>query len=365
MSLKLGLTGMDQATRSKLEAVFAQANALAGEAWQLVEDGEASHVVVDMDSMYGPMSWLRLHGDGKQVIGLTSAPRTQADYHLPQPLDAERLAAVLRQIAPVPPRPSGLTPAPEAGDQLPEEQPAPADEEQAAPGHFGLAPPDTGEAGDRAEPGSAAVARVVPAAATIEPPAPDPAVEPGPPRARTLGEWLAAGEPGHRFALGHEGVELLVDPVSSQYHGPASLKPLSGHVTTPLMIDELGPEPADWEARAAAAGPGQPLSRLLWFATLRAGEGQLLPGFDPQARYQLLKWPQTEREYPRHFRIATVMMRGPAQLQAIADASGVPLEEVTDFVNANLATGFARPEQLDTPAPPAGRGGLFGRLRGR
>src|SRR5699024_3031162 len=116
MSLKLGLTGMDQATRSRLESAFAQANALAGEAWSLVEDADASHVIVDMDSMYGPMSWLRLHGDGKQVIGLTTAPRTQADYHLPHPVAAESLAAVLRQIAPVLPTPGGLTPAPVAGD---------------------------------------------------------------------------------------------------------------------------------------------------------------------------------------------------------------------------------------------------------
>ncbi|WP_036137799.1 hypothetical protein, partial [Novilysobacter defluvii] len=172
MPLKLGLTGMDQSTRARLESTFAEANALAGNGWQLVTDDEASHVIVDMDSMYGPMSWLRLHADGKQVIGLTVAPRTQADYHLPQPADAGILASVLRQIAPVEPHPAGRTPAPEAGDQLPEERTAPPDEEQAAPGVFGSIPPATEELGDPAEPGSTAVGQVMPAAPTVDPATP-------------------------------------------------------------------------------------------------------------------------------------------------------------------------------------------------
>ena len=92
---------------------------------------------------------------------------------------------------------------------------------------------------------------------------------------------------------------------------------------------------------AAALGAAQPLARLQWYGGLLAGKGKLLPGFDPTAQYQLRKWPQTEREFPKHFRIATAMMKGPATLDEIATASGVPLEDVVDFVNANLATGFA------------------------
>jgi hypothetical protein len=73
MPLTLGLTGMDPATEAELTAAFAEANARLGEPWQLVAEGVADHVVVDMDSMYGPMSWLRLHAAGKHVIGLTAA----------------------------------------------------------------------------------------------------------------------------------------------------------------------------------------------------------------------------------------------------------------------------------------------------
>ena len=74
MQLTLGLTGMDPATETALKAAFAEANDRLGRAWSLVSDSEAAHVVVDMDSMYGPMSWLRLHGAGKTVIACADRP---------------------------------------------------------------------------------------------------------------------------------------------------------------------------------------------------------------------------------------------------------------------------------------------------
>ena len=77
MPLTLGLTGMDPATETALKAAFEQANAAVGNRFTLTAEHAARYVIVDMDSMYGPMSWLRLHGADKIVIGLTSAPRTQ------------------------------------------------------------------------------------------------------------------------------------------------------------------------------------------------------------------------------------------------------------------------------------------------
>ena len=73
MPLTLGLTGMDPATESALQTAFKVANARLGGRWTLVPEPQADFVVVDMDSMYGPMSWLRLHAAGKSVIALTAA----------------------------------------------------------------------------------------------------------------------------------------------------------------------------------------------------------------------------------------------------------------------------------------------------
>ena len=160
---------------------------------------------------------------------------------------------------------------------------------------------------------------------------------------------------------------MLIDADNRQYYGPAALKPLAAALAGAASLEDFTPvAAADWIAAVGRAGAPQPLPRLLWYAALVAGKGQLTPGFDVDGRYQMLKWPQTEREFPKHFRIATAMMKGPATLTEIADASGVPLVDVTDFVNANLATGFAETYREPEPEPESTRsGGLFGRLRGR
>ena len=375
MQQTLGLTGMDPATETALKAAFAEANDRLGRAWSLVSDAEAAHVVVDMDSMYGPMSWLRLHGAGKRVIGLTSATRVQTDFRLPRPFTSSDVFEVLQEIAP-----GAAVAAPAAPEPTPAPVPAsrveaPVQATPPAPAPVPTPAPEA-PAAAAAEPAPAPVApepkpqpvaaEPIPAAwaATAEPSAPVPVATPAP---RRLVDRLASGALTGRTRIHHDGLSVLIDADQRQYHGPALLKPLASLLSAELADGDLKPvTAADWDREAASLGPAQPLARLVWYRALLAGQGRLAAGFDPTARYQLIKWPQTEREFPKHFRIATAMMKGAATLPEVAEASGVGLDEVTDFVNANLATGFAEPYREPEPEPePTKTGGLFGRLRGR
>src|SRR5690606_30969174 len=94
----IGLAGMDPATEAALKAAFLEANERLSGRWQLLPETQADHIVVDMDSMYGPMSWLRLHASGKRVVGLTSASRAQTDYRLGRPFSADSFLALLEEI---------------------------------------------------------------------------------------------------------------------------------------------------------------------------------------------------------------------------------------------------------------------------
>jgi hypothetical protein len=377
MALTLGMTGMDPATEAALKVAFEQANARSGRSWTLLPEAEAEHVVVDMDSMYGPMSWLRLHAAGKRVIGLTSAARTQTDFHLVRPFDANTLATLLRSIAgdtgvdtpvvaatpapasPAKPHPSGMAPAPVPQDLLPEEHPQPVDEEAEAPAPAPHLPGSV-------EAGSLGATTIEPVAAPLPPPPPPPP----PPRERNLADWLGPNSSvsGRVRYQSAGGQSVLIDADARQYYGPALLKPLAGLFDGIVARDDFKPVDATtWASETAALGAPQPLGRLQWFGGLLAGKGELLPGYDPTGQYRLGKWPQTEREFPKHFRIATAMMKGPATMDEIAGASGVSLSEVADFINANLITGYAEfvPEQPPEPTEPPKPVGLFGRLRGK
>ena len=367
MPLTLGLTGMDPATEAALKAAFIEANARLGDRWTLVPDADAVHVVVDMDSMYGPMSWLRLHAAGRQVIGLTSASRTQTDYRLGRPFDVAQLTALLSDVA----RGSGIelqgvaaAPAVAAADAAaPVVAPPPLPETPAAARDVPVAdsPSPAGTGSEAAIP--AAVTAPPAAAVAAEPPASDPA-------GRTLAEWLQPGALSGRVRIAcADGPALFIDATGDSWHGPATLKAIAPCFAGRIADAAIETPDADtWDRDAAAAGAPQALARLRWMGGLLAGGGELLPGLDPVGRFQLNKWPQTEREYPRHFRIATQMMKGPATMAEIAAASGVPVADVADFINANLATGFAEPVVDAAPAadePAKSRGGLLGRLRSR
>jgi len=372
MRLTLGLTGMDPTTESALQAAIQSANSRMGNAWSLVPDADADYVIVDMDSMYGPMSWLRLHAAGKSVVALTAAQRTQADFRLGQPFDSNSVGNLLREIAsqagitfeaPAEPKP---TPAPAA--------PAPVAPPPVAPAPVAAAPAPAPTPAPKPEPAPA------PVAAAPAPVAPKPIVE-APVVAEpvtaaapvssivegSLLDWIVNDRLKGRVRLRSAPDGVLLDLDQRTYHGPAALKPLATHFEGKLDSSEFVPVDATtWASESARLGAAMPLSRLVWFGNLLAGKGALASEHDPSRRYLMVKWPQTEREYPKHFRIATVMMKGPALMAEIAEASGVTQAEVADFINANLATGFAEPEREPEPVDPGKAGsGLFGRLRGR
>ncbi len=382
MSLTLGLTGMDQATETALKAAFSEVNERFGR-WKMVGESDADYVIVDMDSMYGPMSWLRLHAAGKRVIGLTSAPRTQADFLLQRPFDVRELTSVLGVIdgtpaaAPAAPVPSPAPPPAAMSPQVPVSMPTPAPEPPLpAPVAMPAVPPPVAEA--PAPPPMLPPVAQQPAVASATVPAPaavvaEPPVLPEEPAAQTLrntafAHWLRPGAlTGRARYQGGNGPEVFIDFSQRHYYGPSTLKPLAEYFVANVGLRDF--EQLDdraWQTAIAKLGAPLPLSRLQWLGGLLAGEGRFLPGYNPEGRFVLSKWPETEREYPRHFRIATAMMKGPSTVAEIAASSNVPAADVVDFINANLATGFA--EQVGdgtTPAESGKSGGLLDRLRGR
>lgn len=341
-------TGLSREEEGQVTTLFKQANARVGNHWLLAPENAAGVLVIDMDSMYGQMSLMKAIGSGQVLVALTASGRAETDYVLRRPVTVDGLVELLSAIA---------------GD-------APAAAAQAAP-----AAPAAPREPDPAPPAPAPVPALAPAPALAAAPAPaepapiaapaadEPAALPADPR---LTDLLRPGALPGPVRLQFAGApDLVLDPASQTYLGASALKPLLPYCSAVFGKDDLVPvAAADLPGIATALGGSQPLSRLAWLCALTGGNGALAAGFGPNERYKLLKWPQTEREFPKHFRIATVMMKGPANLTEIADQSGSTLGEVIDFVNACLAIGVAEPDVPAAPAPDAAKaGGLLGRFR--
>lgn len=342
--------GLSREEEAEVVARFKQANARLGNHWLVTPETEASVLVIDMDSMYGQMSLMKAIGSGKILVALTTSGRADTDYVLKRPVTDEALAALFEQI-------SNHTPAPAA---------PPAPEPVAAPEPAAASTPKPAPAAPAPAPAPAAPAAETPAPAaprvTSEQPAFVPPVRQADPR---LVDYLRPGALPGPVKLQLAGApDLVLDPATQTYGSGAALKPLLPYANAIVRDTDLVPvDPAQLPALVAQLGGSQPWARLAWLCALGGGNGALAPGYGPNEKYKLLKWPQTEREFPKHFRIATVMMKGPANLTEIAEQSGVSLAEVIDFVNASLMVGVAEPES-GAPAPAdAGKGGLLGRFR--
>jgi len=365
----LCFTGMDRAEEAKLKLMFSDVNEWLGGNWHIVPEAQAQVLIVDLESIYGHMTWLKVHNSGKYVIAITTREETDAEHVLRRPVTVESLVAALSAVNSKPSQANATTavPADYAGARSP-----PVD----------VQAPPTQDAQVQPPAAQAAVQEPSPPVQQEAPPPPSP-VEPAQTvqpvaRPRTtaqvrarepvLWDYLLPGGLPSPSRLEIDGAPpLIIDPRTDTYIGGQALKPY-------LPYCELGTLPAnlwqplsgaDLNTSLAGANTAQPLARLRWLYSLVQGAGELAPGYDPKDKFRLTKWPKTEREYPRHLRIATTMMQAPGTPAEIAAKSDVALADVNDFINASLDSGYAEPVNAPPATPDSGAksGGLFGRFR--
>ncbi len=314
-SATLCFSGFSRDELAQVQQLFEQSNAGLGHGWSLAPEPEAQVLVIDMDSMYGHMTWLKAANAGKTTVGMTAGDRCETDFLLKRPIDQASLRDLLARISegrgqaasPMPGPAPALTDA-EPSDLIQED--APASERPSADYIAAITTGRMAALPANAQPHQPAISELLVQAK-------------GPTRVQI------AGAP-----------DLLLDPATQTYAGSATLKPLLPHVEA--VIDgsaSLPAEMAEFDRAKLTAGGAQPFMRLLWLCGLTVGKGHLLPGYTEARKFALTKWPQIEREFPKHFRLATVMMKGPSFVKDIAEASGVCAADVTDFINAGLVTG--------------------------
>lgn len=330
----------------------------------------ADVVLIDVDSLYGHMDWLKAQSQGRKIICLTASSMGEQDVVIARPISVGGIKHALALSAgddlglggvkpasnntPIPTLPQHarvtgeqpivpMTPGPVRSEaaraehmeprRVTGEQPVVTTQRPSAVVAAPTAPPVriTGQQ------------RSVPAA-----PAPSPVNEQTllRPTASTLADYLLGDELDQPAMIARAGLPaLVVDPVNDRYYGGLTLKPLLPYCQGRIERTEWKPVPEKDLAALRGGGSGLPLSRLLWLYTLGTSNGAaLLPGLDNNARFKLLKWPQIEREFPKHFRIATAMMKAPSLLVEVAEFAGAALSEVIDFVNAYTAIGVVCPE---------------------
>jgi hypothetical protein len=337
MAYKIALVGATADEEIEFRNLLSPAAHRLRQSWEISNERDADLVIVDVDSVFGHMAWLKASGAGKRTAAFTERDSArESDLLLGRPLSLEGVVKLLLmfnlpsgaapQHAPAPAAP----PAPERETYASEFRPGDSRPQRVAP-----APPP------RAEAPVEAPRPPPPRPAPVAAPAPPP---PAPPPARelTLADFLTGiSLPGPARLVTAGAPDLLLDPASQTWYSSATgLRALAPHCARALVLGDWQLLNAGDFAAAKGTQTAQPFSRLLWFYVLNRSQGELLSDLDRGARFKLARYPQSEREFAKHFRIGTFMMKDFASLEDIAEASGAALPDVVDYVNAYTAVGF-------------------------
>jgi hypothetical protein len=351
----LAVTGASEQEAARIALLLEKHRSKLSTPW---ENGEAAHadlLVVDIESMYGQMDWLRARSRGRLVVAYTSAAEpAEPEFSLRKPVVSGDLVALLNRISES--MGSGrieAEPMRPANAERYEAAPAPAFTPAPAP-----APRSVVRLADRkpvANGNAAKPAAVVDAPEEIK-------VSRETYHVDELLSVLDANDGPVRLV--HEGLpSIIIDPARQRWYAGVALKALADWAKLPLRRSELIHLNAAEFAAATEILPAQPYPRLVWFAHLARSDGQLEAGLPADARYRLTRWPQVEREFPKHFRIATAMMSGSGTIEDIAAQSKAGAADVVEFVNAYNALGYIDCEAQLPVTSPGDRSGLLERVR--
>lgn len=321
-----------------MRELLAQCASQLASPWRFDAGDEAELLVIDVDTVYGHMDWLRAHNSRLVAVLTGHAQGDEYDMVLHKPLTVDNILQVLDRAA-------ALT--------------ADGPEAEAAP----IYPPAPKKVAPKPSPAP------IPAPATVTTTAPVPPSAREPPKDRRLHHWLT----DHALAAAvrihsKDAPDLVLDPGNKTYYADANLRALAAHCGRVVAHEELHEVSPIELARLQASGKGQPYARLNWLSHVLGSGGHTAPGLDVNAKYKMSRWPQIEREFPKHFRIATVMMKQPATLSEIAEQSGATLGDVVDFANGYHAIGYIEIEGAAAGAEAAaprdtGRGAILSRLK--
>ena len=142
-----------------------------------------------------------------------------------------------------------------------------------------------------------------------------------------------------RFALPGKVPPLVLDPKLKVAHSPLGLAALEPYCHQRWRLCDWQPLTGAELGEIRAAQPALPYARLIWLDVLIHSGGQLASHLDPGGTYRLARWVEIDHDMSRYFRVASAMLQ-PMRLHEIAAASGAPMSDVFDVINAYDAVGL-------------------------
>ncbi|MBS0570141.1 MAG: hypothetical protein JSS28_06010, partial [Proteobacteria bacterium] len=229
----MAIQGAGEEDVARMRELLVQAAAKLSAPWRYNAGDEGELLVIDVDSVYGHMDWLRAHHARLVAVLTGHGQGEEYEIVLHKPLTIDNLVQVLDRCA-------ALT------QDHPESAPAPAGAPAATPA-----------------PRKALATPPAPAVAPIATPAPEPVPAAEVPKERRVHDWLAEHALAAAVRIHSAGAaDLVLDPGHRTYYADGNLRALAPHCGRVVTKEELHEVSPVELARLQASGKGQPFARL-------------------------------------------------------------------------------------------------------
>lgn len=92
-------SGLSREDEVQVQSAFDQANMRLPKRWAATNEKEAELIVIDIDTVYGHMTWLKANAADKIVVAVTSADRAKAYQPLPRPVTLDSLVQLITSLS--------------------------------------------------------------------------------------------------------------------------------------------------------------------------------------------------------------------------------------------------------------------------
>ena len=97
---KIAVTGASERDAARIAALLERHRHKLSSSWESAQAADADLLLVDVESMYGQMDWLRARSRGRLVVAYTSASEPlEPEFSLRKPVVSGELVALLNRIS--------------------------------------------------------------------------------------------------------------------------------------------------------------------------------------------------------------------------------------------------------------------------
>ena len=245
---KIAVTGTSEQDAARIAALLERHRHKLSSSWESAQAADADLLLVDVESTFGQMDWLRARSRGRLVIAYTSASEPlEPEFSLRKPVVSGELVALLNRIS--------------AGHERRQVQGCPAMQPANAATYEQTGNVAKRDANPRIATRPPRCELQTPNRATPLPPASGPADKTVRSRRNSSNRRAPRllDATGVRCRLLREGLpSIIIDPARQRWYAGVGLKPLAGWSKQPLRRDELIPSIPKNLRRATEILPAQP-----------------------------------------------------------------------------------------------------------